>query len=237
MAISLSISNWSGWIQQQPLAVLVTSNHITRSTLPDVADIPAMLRRRLNLPGRAAAAQAMKLLAGKNDTAIVYGSRHGDIERTLGILKDIADDNPVSPMHFSLSVHNAIPGVISIHGGITANISSIVAGEEGVLPVLFEAAGLLSEGYRHVLCIICDVALPDIYRFGSDNLDDCFAVCFVVTADEGLALRLKYESTAANDVADMPEKPSPLLFAEFLEADVRTMPIRHNNACWLLHKQ
>lgn len=240
MAIKFSISDWCGWIQQDPAEPATTIGErtlIRRSEAPDVSTIPAMLRRRLNLLGRAAASQLLSLPGSDgSNTAIVYCSRHGDIERTLSILQDLASDAPVSPMNFSLAVHNAVSGILSIHGGVTANISSIAAGREGLVPALLEAAGMLSSGYRRVICLLCDVSLPEIYRSPSYRPEQAFAACFALSVDEGTALTLEYAGMTSNDSQPVPASTPPLCFVEFLSTGSQAFSTCHNGGKWLLRK-
>lgn len=199
---------------------------------PDVADIPAMLRRRLNLLGRASASQVAQLLDEDDSAAIVYCSRHGDIERTLAVLQDIAAREAVSPMNFSLTVHNAIAGVISINKKITSCVSSLASGDEGLVPSLLEAVGLLSDQCRRVVCVHSDVPIPDIYQARVDAPRVPFACCFVVTANEGQALSLEY----VDGSPPSGPLPDPVLFVEFLGSDTAAITIRHNGGCWQISK-
>ena len=109
MAISFAIPEWSGWQAKLSDESANALPDLTISATPDVAIIPPMLRRRLNLLGRACASEMMKHLKDGENIPVVYCSQHGDIERTLNVLEELVDHQPVSPMHFSLAVHNAIP--------------------------------------------------------------------------------------------------------------------------------
>jgi len=44
---------------------------------------------------------------------MVFASRHGEADRTLAILQDLAAGAEVSPTLFSMSVHNSVPGLWS----------------------------------------------------------------------------------------------------------------------------
>ncbi len=195
-----------------------------------------MLRRRLNTLGRAAAAEILRMNEHHANLPIVYGSRHGDIERTLNVLSEMARGEPVSPMHFSLSVHNAITGILSIHSGTTAGISSIAALEECLVPVLLEAVGLLHEGHERVICVIADVPVPLIYRRDCPWPATPFAAGFTVSADGGLQAMLTQDSSPImpQGSEDIPEA---LQFIEFLASGARLFHSAHNGGHWIIAKR
>jgi hypothetical protein len=231
MATSFAISEYSGWQATPSGESLNKQEALTISETPDVSIIPLMLRRRLNLLGRACGSEILKHLTNNEIMPIVYCSQHGDIERTTKVLNELADDQPVSPMHFSLAVHNAICGILSIQTGLTSNISTIAAGQEGLVPVLLEAAGILLSGTKKVLCVICDVTLPEIYRDDQSLPKIPYAISFIVSKSEGINLTLtqlpRYtEKQKTNQL--------PTCLIEFLSSDKTELLINHNEATWKL---
>ncbi|CAA0091549.1 Uncharacterised protein [Zhongshania aliphaticivorans] len=236
MSISFAISEWSGWTNV-PIQGLEDSTQLTLSDSPDVHLIPPMLRRRLNLLGRACASIIMRHCSQGEDTPLVYSSRHGDIERTLSVLQELTVGQAVSPMSFSLAVHNAICGVVSIHQKLTGNISTIAA-NEGLIPVLLEACGLLSEGHDKVLCILCDTSLPEIYRDSDEIVEQPYACCFVVTKGSTLSLTtISRTSKRMPDNLDTSSNYPALRFGNFLSSLTdRSMNLSHNNNQWMISK-
>ena len=231
MATSFSISEWSGWQATPSDESFNKQGALTVSEAPDVAVIPLMLRRRLNLLGRACGSEILKHLTNSKTMPIVYCSQHGDIERTTKVLNELADDQPVSPMHFSLAVHNAICGILSIQTGLTSNISTIAAGQEGLVPVLLEAAGILLSGSEKVLCVICDVTLPEIYRDDQSLPKIPYAISFVVSRSEGINLTLTQLSRYQGK---QKTNQLPTCLIEFLSSDNTELLINHNEATWKL---
>ncbi|MES2605824.1 MAG: beta-ketoacyl synthase chain length factor [Pseudomonadota bacterium] len=210
-------------------------SNIRFSDTPDASIVPPMLRRRLNFMGRGCISEMLQHISNDENLPIVFCSRHGDIERTLKVLIDLAKGEPASPMDFSLAVHNAIAGILSIHCNITANISSIATSEGAIVPVLLEAVGLLSESTPKVLCILCDVSLPTMYRTSAEEDEFPFVACFTVTAAGGAPLHLSYEGSAGNAAVN-----TPLDFLEFLAAgdadSAKAFTTLHNSACWVVRK-
>ncbi|CAA0100568.1 beta-ketoacyl synthase chain length factor [Zhongshania aliphaticivorans] len=235
MSISFTVSEWSGWTSV-PIKGLEGSSQLTFSDSPDVQNIPPMLRRRLNLLGRACASEILQHCAKDDDIPLVYASRHGDIERTLSVLQELALEQPVSPMNFSLAVHNAICGVVSIHQGLKGNISTIAA-SNGLVPALLEACGLIEEGNDRVLCIICDTSTPEIYRDRHEAVEQPFACCFIVT--KGNALNLEMIPNASKQIPD-DNTPflnySALRFGAFLNSTSTSASLPHNNQHWMISK-
>jgi len=67
------------------------------------------------------------------DVPLVFASRHGEAERTLAILGDLAAGAEVSPLLFSMSVHNAVPGLLSILRGNRAPATALAPGGPAAL--------------------------------------------------------------------------------------------------------
>jgi hypothetical protein len=124
--------------------------------------LPASIRRRLNKFGRSVG----NMLADYMTDAplIVFASRYGDAERSVNILQEIAEGEPISPMQFSLSVHNAVSGVLSIGWKLTEMQSVISAGAQTIQMGLIEAAALAQEfPDKKVLFVYVDYPLPEIF--------------------------------------------------------------------------
>jgi hypothetical protein len=128
---------------------------------PDVAFVDRLQRRRLSTLARACFHVAKRLDAPP-DARVVFASRHGETERTLTIFQDLAAGAEVSPTLFSLSVHNAVPGLWSILSGIRAPVTALAAGPETFPWGLVEALGALrAEPGVPVLFLYADEPLPD----------------------------------------------------------------------------
>lgn len=227
--IIFCISAWSCWSQHK--IATEYSRSISAGTNPDISIIPPLLRRRLNLLGRAAASQSLELLNEHNQVAMVYCSRYGDSERTLSVLKELVAAEPVSPMKFSLTVHNAVAGVLTIQTGSTAAVSSIAAGDESLIPTLLEAWGMLRDQHAYVLCLICDVPLPDIYR--SSDLTSAFACAFLLSQHEGKKFTL---SRAAEQCTIDTTLPQALVLSKFLDSEAAEFFIAHHGSHWRLRR-
>lgn len=234
MSISFSIKQWSGWAPtQEPRASELSSDsRLQHSSKPNVQIIPPMLRRRLNDLGKSCAASVLQLIQDDVSMPVVYCSQHGDIERTLKVLEDLTNGEMVSPMHFSLAVHNAICGILSIHLGNKENVCSLAAGEQALVPALLEAAGILAEGAEKVLCVFSDVCLPDTYRSNSSWPKHPFAIAFVLSkAEDGAHFTMKLSGPKKSS-----EYQNPVELINFLDSGAFNLELRHNEQTWALER-
>lgn len=196
---------------------------------PDVSVIPAMLRRRLSPLGRAALSVIMPLAETHGAMPLVYVSRHGDLNRTLGLLEDMAKDEPLSPTAFSLSVHNATAGLFSIQQGLTSNITAISGGTQELVPALLESLGLCNAQTPQVLCVFCDEPTPEIYRHQADQPAHAYAVALIIGAGQEWQL----EPLGQNFV-DSSAEPQALQLLRVLHGEVASLSLSHNGSGWQL---
>ena len=122
--------------------------------------LPMMLRRRLTPLGQAAIASAYQAGADAG-MHYVFASRHGEFRRSLRLLETLAQGEGLSPADFSLSVHNALAGLLSIATGARAGHTAIAAGADSFAAGLLEATALLAaQPAARVLLVYFDEDLP-----------------------------------------------------------------------------
>lgn len=233
MSVKFAVPAWSGWRESDGATALIADDKVNCAAQPDVSVIPPMLRRRLNLLGRACASLALPLISEHGRMPIVYCSQHGDIERTTKVLQELVANEPVSPMHFSLAVHNAVCGVISIQTGLTEPVSALATDQGAIVPVLLEALGLLDAGHDRVLCTICDVKLPEIYVENDAPAGTPHAIAFIIDQSPESSLQI-------NQLAGLPETgnvlSNALEFLTFLSSDAPACLIEHNATVWQISR-
>ncbi|HEX4300934.1 MAG TPA: beta-ketoacyl synthase chain length factor [Gammaproteobacteria bacterium] len=161
---------------------------------PDVSYLPGLLRRRLDRPGRMALSTAWPCAEGLDSVPCVFASRHGVLARTLELLTALAQDEPLSPTSFSLSVHNSNAGLFSIARGDRAAATAIAAGRDSLGMSLLEGANLIAEGADQVLVCYADDDAPAQYSpfVQEDASHRPFAVSLLLTqaADPAQRCRL-----------------------------------------------
>lgn len=169
-----SVQAWQAW-SRQPV-VLEGSD-----AAPDVSFLPAMQRRRLSRLARMAFSVGWPLADGRENLPLVFVSRHGETPRTFEILSDLANEQPLSPTQFSLSVHNAIIGLWSIMRGETSEMTALAAAGDGLEHGMLEAATLLNEGAPAVLLVITEEQPPEAYSTWIDDVPFPYAVGLLLT--------------------------------------------------------
>ncbi|MDB1108702.1 beta-ketoacyl synthase chain length factor [Pseudomonas extremaustralis] len=169
-----SADDWHAWCQAP--ALLPASD-----ACPDVSFLPAMQRRRLSRLARMAFSVGWPLAEGLPDLPLVFISRHGETPRTLDILSDLANDQPLSPTQFSLSVHNAVIGLWSILRNETAEMTAL-------------AAALLNEGAPAVLLVISEEQPPDAYAGWISDVPFPYALGLLLTPGDEWQLELTHGS-------------------------------------------
>lgn len=158
-ALPFYIQDWFAWIPGRA-GDAAQVGHADIGPIASRQPIPLLLRRRISPLGQQALKAAWSLSASAT-ARMVFCSRHGEFSRTLSILDAIANHTEVSPADFTLSVHNALMGLLSIvrnnrHGHI-----AVAAGEESFGFGMMEALACLVERPEEpVLLVYFDEPLP-----------------------------------------------------------------------------
>lgn len=203
-----------------------------------------MLRRRLSPLGKMALSVAWPLLDENASLPSLFCSRHGELERTVGMLKELAAGEALSPTHFSLSVHNAIGGVFSIARQDRSAISALAAGPEGLSQALLETRLILAEqGAAEALCVVYDAPLPEVYGDFPCEPEWPYAAAFVVGMPDQAAVPqapLSLTLCSAEDASPatstpLAGEPQTLSFLRFLLEEAGTellLPCRRDFWHW-----
>lgn len=144
------------WLDREPTA---------EPREPEGALIDRRTRRRTSVFTRALAdayAEALAM-AGRSpgEVASVFGSALGEAATMIGILDQIyGSQQPVSPLRFAMSVHNAAAGVISTTTGHQGFTTSIAADFDTPAMSLIEAIGLVATTGEAVAVICGDEQAP-----------------------------------------------------------------------------
>ncbi len=163
-----------------------------------------MARRRANTLGRMALQVAYWAQEEKSHVPVVLASRHGDLERSLALLAEMAAEEPMSPTGFGLSVHNAIGAMYSIARGDRSNYLAVAAGADTVALGVVEAAGLLADGAEEVLLLCYDTPLPGDYSVFRDEPAATYAWAWRITPPVAGGTRLRLSRSEATDAVAEP---------------------------------
>lgn len=133
------------------------------------ARIPANLRRRMGPLERLMSQCALGVLCDLPAAEIILCSRYGNVDVLESLLRSIAKREPLSPMAFSLAVHNAAAGMLGQMRGDRTAHTAVAAGRDSLLVGLIDGyARLSTNSTRPVVLVFGDWPLPEIYRRYTD---------------------------------------------------------------------
>lgn len=150
-------ADWQAWAQQD-------LNIDSAAPLAKPSELPMMTSRRLNAGSRLAVDGGLAMLRRHAPDAVLFTSRHGELERNIRILDALAAAQPVSPTDFALSVHNSSVGNLTIAAKQPLVSSSLSAGQDTFQQGLIEVLTLFQAGYQRVLMVDFDGLLPAFYH-------------------------------------------------------------------------
>lgn len=201
---------------------------------PALPEIPALMRRRIERLGRMAI-QAALWCGTSPGVPIVFASRHGDVSRSWGLLRNLTAGEGMSPTSFGLSVHNAIGALYSILQRERANYTALAAGRLTAEAALIEAAGLLADGAEEVLVVVYDAPVPEAFADFRDEPDPFYAWAWRVRDGKGEGVRFALEPVEGMD-ADPPDTrlPAGLEVLRFMLSGERSLrrAVDGRGWCW-----
>lgn len=202
---------------------------------PNLREMPAMQRRRLERVGRLALQVAYGCQAEPDPSVpLIFASRHGDLARTLEMMQRLARDEPLSPTQFGLSTHNAIAAQYTIARQLAANHLAVAAGVATAEAAFLEAISLLGDGAPEVLVVVYDTHMPDAYRGCSDEPESDYAwACRVAVARAGDSRwTLRVDADADEPAQVEPLLPHGLRVLQFLISGERELVFAGDGCCW-----
>ena len=167
-ALRFSILNWSAWSPARETRAAWCSwagaanegDGATRS-----ADLPMLLRRRLSPFGQRLVGAISACATGLPPARYVLSTRHGELARALATLDAIEADGLPSPTDFSMSIHHALLGILSIHAGNRLGHTALSAGWDSFANGLLEAAACIAERPEEPIILVhADDKLPQDYE-------------------------------------------------------------------------
>jgi hypothetical protein len=184
--------------------------------------LPSMLRRRITAIGQLAF-QACCAISIPTTARFIFCSRHGEFKRTLGILNSLVLNETVSPSEFSLSVHNALAGLLSIFCHNTLGHTTISAGADSFGCALLEAAAcLITRPGEPALLVYFDL-LPEPYAEIGGSVETGVALALLLQAPRGDAddLILDFAPAHAAISTTLSASGQALDFLRFLQTGER----------------
>ena len=195
VGISFTIENWRAFLPDQaeePAGHLLSSDDAL-----NVSFLPAMKRRRLSNLSKLSLRLA-HTVAPDFQGFCVFGSQHGELVTTQGLLESIVQGDIVSPAGFSASVHNTAVGMHSINTKNTFPCISLAAGFDTLAMCFVEASALLNAGKAQEVLLVCadDVVPGDLADYVEGNEIQGFAALIKpVNNPAGKAISLTQEDS------------------------------------------
>lgn len=228
MPLEFAIQTWAVW---PPLALL-NGQDLGKMQDKLLAFVPNNLKRRLS-PLAKTVFCAIRQCENINDCIpVVFSSTHGELARSLEMIKLLEAGEDISPTSFSLSVHNAIAGLFSIVYGNTSEVTVLASGEDGIASAFLEALGILQEGEPDVLMVFYDEPLPEFYPAEPFQLstDSSCAVALKISKDKvGMAIQFSRGEQCGYDG----EQPIQLpLLVQFLSGSCPQLQVKTPRQSW-----
>ena len=215
------IEDWVAWTADS--AFTIRSGHALHERLGESV-LPRLLRRRLDVTGRAAC-DAIAVLDDGKDQPLIHASRHGGVNSSLEMLQALQDGDPVSPSSFSMSVHNAVLGVYSIarqHRGPTLALAA--CGNE-FDALINEARGYLAAGQDAVIVLFSEADIPQSIKAHTESPASPCLVALKLTASGS--------SRLMNEQSPTPARPTPVDVINWLNQDGAQLSSRQH---WYLER-
>lgn len=168
MNFQFSVSAWSAYSpyhhQLSDWQTWEKSGHelIGEAAMPRLDFIPALQRRRLNMPARLMFAALHDL--PQTSGPLIYASHNGEINRAFSLWLQLLREGAMSPMSFGLSVHNALSGAWSLLTHNQAEMNALSTSGDELEIALLEAYLLLTEGAEVVTVCIVEAPLDEQYK-------------------------------------------------------------------------
>lgn len=238
MAAPIRVAYIGSWA-----AVSVDANGGPVLRLGDCAEesiIPAALRRRLGSFGRMAVTCGLSV-AGADTSDLLFCSRYGDVDLAYRLLGELVTGGTMSPAGFSLSVHNAVPGVMDLARKCRIGHTAVAGGSQSLSAGLTEAWGKLAENPQgDVVALYAEAPLPEIFAERSESAERGHALAFTLSLMKPekicgvLRLDQMGNEVACADRLDAPdsESLSGMLVDALNEQDPRSVRWRSRGMSW-----
>ncbi len=153
---------------------------------PELANLSPMVKRRMPLVAKAMAALDDEI--DGHQLPAVYASKNAELSRTIKLIRQF--DQDLSPAMFSMSVNNAIPGLLSVNNK-NRHPYTVIDSLSGLLPMAFIEASTLLQSFPQVKVMIFEEKSSDEFSQKFGIQDACFAAAFVISLGDELSLTLK----------------------------------------------
>lgn len=221
-ALHFSVLNWSAWSEERDTRAawrLWATGGVNVADDDAAPALPMLLRRRLSPMGQRVVGAIGACAAGLPPARYILATRHGELSRALATLDGVRVDGLPSPTDFSMSIHHALLGVMSIQSGNRLGHTALSAGRDSFMNGLLEAAACIAEKPGEpVILIYADQALPlDYHQFReADDLALPLVVAFALGSPGATAtpdISIDYTPMPAAAAAEPTASPAEAFLA------------------------
>jgi len=212
------IKEWSAWGLGELLG-LTNCTHIQQGK-PNVDSLSSMVKRRMPLLSKYIF--DMQSQQSVQQIPIVFASKNAELNRTFKIIRSF--DSDVSPTQFSMSVNNAIAGLLSVINADKSNYT-VIDSLSGVLETaLVEASSMLDQN-KYVNVIYFEDEPPvEISSISKENITQN---AFVFLLQRGQGIQLSRQQNQTNKVEE-----SALKLVNFLNKENMQYQSYNNRLQW-----
>ena len=197
--LTFGIERWDAWSAgirdeqswEQNLRENSTTGHSVSLNNANHLYLKPRQKRRLSAISKITLDVAFGALGNEAQLSSIFASRRGEVQRMAGLLQSICKGEELSPMAFSLSVHNTTSGLFSIQSGNQAPSTAIAAGYDTLSSALIEACSQLACGQDKLLLVVSEDIMPEVYATFADPNEQPVAAAFLLTNKSQYALEIK----------------------------------------------
>jgi Beta-ketoacyl synthase, N-terminal domain len=204
---------------------------------PPGVPLPSSFRRRITPIGQMAFRAALSI-GQRAQARFIFCSRHGEFRRTKTLLEALARREEPSPAEFSLAVHNALAGILSIEWKNSAGHSALAAGADSFGFGLLEAAACLAaRPAEPVLLVYFDEGLHEEYAELREADETGLALALLLTSGPsgGADVLLSFASRPRRS-PPRPATEQALDFLRFLLSDETERIFSGGSIEWRWHR-
>lgn len=238
--LAFNIDAWSAWSESRCnrsewLKWATDQKFVSEKLKPDVSMIPPMKRRRMSTLSRMALATAMECVHGDTRKPIcVFASRHGELTRTVKLIRAMAEEQDVSPTDFAMSVHNTAAGLFSIFTGNTLPSTTVVGQDSTLVSAFIEAIIYLDRFPRHpVLLVLFDEPLPLPLDHLPEAPEEASSIALLLSISEKPNLKIEQIAESYSDRSQSGKtRDDTVEFLRFFLGGQKEFQVAGENGIW-----
>lgn len=179
----------------------------------------------------------LKLTQDRPVDHIVFSSRHGEINSTFQLMKMMGQNEVLSPMLFSQSVHNTAIGSYALITKNHAATTALSGGEDSFMMGLVSCAIYLQENPKaKVLYLAADEKVPVVFEKYLAEENQTFVGALILTSAEGTRLQFDLNPAGKEKPEGFVGKTQAIEFADWYGTNETEVELRGSSRSWNLKK-